>query len=210
MTVWTISAQPGTPGEAAARELATIAGVPLYDREGFAAMAEDLDIEVPALDRIEERFCGRHALGLALASGMGGAAPVRELQLKQALPDLGRRLMSEVARGPCVIAVPAAFAALADHPAALHARLRAPFDWRVEAYRREHLVDRHRAEKELKHADHLQHAWVRMLYHVDAEDDSRYAIVLDASRLSPVRVAEALLGAGGGVASLPAKTGSLG
>src|SRR5262249_43378735 len=58
------------------------------------------------------------------------AEPVRELQLKQALPDLGRRLMSEAAREPCVIAVPAAFAALADHPGAVHARLRAPFDWR--------------------------------------------------------------------------------
>jgi hypothetical protein len=183
--------------------------VPLYDREVFAAMAETLEIEVPALDRLEERFCGRHALALALAGGTGAAEPVRELQLKQALPDLGRRLMSEAAREPCVIAVPAAFAALADHPGAVHARLRAPFDWRVEAYRLEHLVDRHRAEKELKHADHLQHAWVRMLYHVDAEDESRYAIAIDASRLTPARAAEVLLAAGG-IVSRPAETGSLG
>jgi cytidylate kinase len=48
-----------------------------------------------------------------------------------------------------------------------------------------------------------------MLYHVDVEDESRYAIAIDASRLTPARAAEALLAAGG-VTSRPAETGSLG
>ena len=198
MAVWTISAQEGTPGDQVAAELAAAAGVPLYDRPGLAELARGLELEIPALDNIEERFSGRYAHLLLMAAG-AAAIPdtISELKLREALPELGRRVLGEAARSACVIEVAAAFAVLGEHPAAVHVRLRAPFAHRVAAYQREHLLDRHRAEKAVRHADHLQHAWVRTLYHLDVEDDSRYTIVLDTSRFSLSRLVDILLAAGG-------------
>jgi hypothetical protein len=171
--------------------------VPYYDRNGLAELARDLHIEVPELDHLEERLCGRNVLGLAMAAGSGNVDAVLELKLRDALPELGRSLLAEAARSPCVICVPTAFAALHDHSAATHIRIRAPFPWRLAAYQREHLVARHQAEKALKHADRLEHAWVRMLYRRNPEDAEGYTLTLDASRFSDERLLETLLAAGG-------------
>ena len=69
-----------------------------------------------------------------------------------------------------MIYAPAAFAALAEHPSAVHVRLWAPLEWRISAYKREQLVDRRCAEKALKRDDHGKRAWVKSLYHVDIDD----------------------------------------
>ncbi len=201
MAVWTISAQEGTPGDRVAAGLAVAAGVPLYDRLGLAELARGMELEIPELERIEERFCGRYSHLLLMAAG-AAAVPdtISELRLREALPELGRQVLGEAARCACVIDAAAAFAVLRDHPNAIHVRLQAPFEHRVAAYQHDHLVDRHRAEKAVKHADHLQHAWVRTLYHLDVEDDSRYTIVLDTSRLSPDRLVEILVASAGATA----------
>src|SRR5436853_2145388 len=156
MAVWTIAAQEGTGGERIAAELAAAAGVPLLDRGTLAVFAHELDpdrFQVDDLDGVEERFAGRLnalALSMGLTAGPAAAAAAQELQLLRKLPDLGRAVLGEAARRPCVIVAPAAFAALQEHPAAIHVRLRAPLEWRIAAYRREYLVDRHCAEKALK------------------------------------------------------------
>lgn len=198
MAVWTISAQEGTSGDRVAADLAVAAGVLLYDRVALAELAQRSEIEIPVLDDIEERFCGRYSHLMLMAAG-AAAVPdtISELKLREALPELGHLVLGEAARSPCVIDATAAFAVLRDHPSAIHVRLRAPFEHRVTAYQREQLVDRHRAAKAVKHADHLHRAWVRTLYHVDVEDDSRYTLVLDTSRLATDRVVETLLAAGG-------------
>jgi hypothetical protein len=199
MAVWTISAQEGTPGARVGAELAAVAGVPLYDRVGLAELARRSEIEIPELEHLEERFCGRGSRLLLMAAGAAAVpATIAELKLREGLPALGRRVLGEAAATACVIEAAAAFAALKQHPAAVHVRLRAPFDHRVAAYQRENLVDRHHAEKAVKRADHLQRAWVRTLYHLDIEDDSHFSVVLDTSRLSCDRLDEILLAAGGG------------
>ena len=96
-----------------------------------------------------------------------------------------------------MIYTPGAFAALSEHPSALHVHLRAPLEWRIAAYQRERLVDRRHAEKALKHDDQRTHAWVRSLYHVDVDDARHFSLVLDASRFSCERLVETLLAAGG-------------
>ncbi len=73
----------------------------------------------------------------------------------------------------------------------------APLDWRIASYRREHLVDRRCGEKALKRNDHLNHTWVKTLYHVDVDDSRLFSVVVDASRFSPERVVKILLAAGG-------------
>jgi hypothetical protein len=126
-----------------------------------------------------------------------GVNAAKELQFRHRLPELGRAVLNEAACRSCVILAPAAFAALAEHAGAIHVRLRAPIACRMAAYRRDHLIDRGRAAKAIKHDDHLQSAWVRSLYHLDLDDERNFSLVLDASRFSPERLVEILLAAGG-------------
>jgi len=198
MAVWTISAQRGTGGTRLATELATAANVPLLDREALALFAHEIDPDFPEDDDLERRLGGRlDMLLFSTAITAGSADAFREIELRHKLPDLGRAVVCKAARSPCVIYVPAAFAALPQHPSAVHVRLWAPFEWRIATYQRENLVDRNRAEKALKQDDHRKRAWVKSLYRVDLDDPRLFSPVIDASRFSPERLVDTLLAAGG-------------
>ena len=202
MPVWTISAQEGTGGTRVAEELAAAAGVPLLDREALAVLAHDVDPALPEFDELEARFGRVTMLSLSAALSVGSVEAFREVDLRHRLPDLGRAILGDAARSSCVIYVPAAFAALLDHPSALHVRLCAPLESRIASYQREHIVDRRCAEKALKRDDHRIQAWVKSLYRVDIDDARRFSLVLDTSRFTPERLVEILLAAGGTQAAL--------
>ena len=200
MSIWTISSQTGTDGAAIAAELAIRARVPLFDRETLATLASALEPSLAGsdLDDLEERVGGRiNALALSAAMMAGAPQAFQELQLRQTLPALGRAVLRRAARGSAVVVANAAFAALAEHPGALHVRLRAPFAWRVEEVRRRDLVDAERAKRVVRHDDQLQRNWVRALYDADVDDPAGFGLVIDASRLSRERIVEMLLAAGG-------------
>jgi hypothetical protein len=204
MAVWTISAQAGTAGDRIAARLAASAGVPLVDRASLAAFAHEQNPAIGNVDELEERVGGPLRLAaLSVGATTGLVDAFRELQLRQALPDLGRAILSEAARLPCVIFATGASAALPLHCAAVHVRLWAPLEWRIRAYQRECIVDAHCAEKAVKHADHVQRVWVKSLYGVDIEDCRRFTLALDASRLSEDRLVEILLAAAGVTAGDP-------
>jgi cytidylate kinase len=202
MTVWTISAQEGTGGTRVAAALAAAAGVPLLDREALSVLAHAVDPALPEFDELEARFGRFTMLSLSAALSVGSADAFQEIDLRHRLPDLGRAVLGEAARSSCVIYVPAAFAALPDHPSALHVRLCAPLECRIASYQREHIVDRRCAEKALKRDDHRIQAWVKSLYRADIDDARRFSLVLDTSRFTPERLVEILLAAGGVQAAL--------
>jgi Cytidylate kinase-like family len=197
MAVWTVSAQPGTPGLEVAAGLSARAGIPLFDRKALEPIVHEFSPELGDLDDVEGRFGGR-LTAMALASAMIYGAPdaFREVELRRALPDLGRRVLSEVARHPAVILASAAASALREHPAAVHARIWAPREWRVAAYSRTEMVDREKAAREVAHADHVERAWVHALFDVRVDDPTLYTVVLDASRLPVDRIVGVLLAAG--------------
>jgi hypothetical protein len=197
MTVWTISAQEGTGGTRVAAALAAAAQVPLLDREALSLLAHELEPTLPELDELEARFGRFTMLSLSAALSVGAAEAFQEVELRHKLPDLGRAILGQAARSSCVIYVPAAFAALQDHPSAIHVRLCAPLECRIASYQREQLVDRRCAEKALKRDDHRMQAWVKSLYRVDIDDARRFSLVLDTSRFSPERLVAILLAAGG-------------
>ncbi|MFL5962171.1 MAG: AAA family ATPase [Gaiellaceae bacterium] len=197
MAVWTISAQEGTGGTRVAAALAAAADVPLLDREALSLLAHEVDPALPQLDELEARFGRFTMLSLSAALSVGAAEAFQEVELRHKLPDLGRAVLGEAARSPCVIYVPAAFAALPDHPSAIHVRLCAPLECRIASYQREHLVDRRCAEKALKRDDHRRQAWVKSLYRVDIDDARHFSLVLDTSRFSAERLVEILLAAAG-------------
>jgi hypothetical protein len=198
MAVWTISAQPGTPGIEVAAGLAARVEVPLFDRKALEPIVRELSPELGDLDDVEGRFGGRlNALALGLAMTYGAPDAFRELELRRTLPELGRKVVGEIARRPAVILASAAAQTLPDHPGAVHARLWAPKEWRVAAYSRSEMVDRARAARELAHADHVERNWVHALFDVRVDDLAIYTVVLDASRLAPDRIVDVLLAAAG-------------
>ena len=199
MTVWTISAEEGAGGARIAADLASAADVPLLDFKTLATRAQGLLGDVPDLEDLEQRVGGRfNAILLSVAlMGAASAGAQAELEFRRTLPELGRAVMGEAARSPCVILAPSAVAALGDHPGAVHARLRAPLEWRIAAYQREHVVDRAAAERAVKHDDHAKHMWVKTLYHGDLDDFRLFSLAVNVSRFSPQRVVEILLAAAG-------------
>jgi hypothetical protein len=183
--------------------------VPLFDRDALALLASELNPAVTGAGKIDEleRCVGSGGVSL-LALGIPfcplAGDMVRQLQLHHALPELGRAVTAQAARGPCVIFASGAFAALASHTGAVHVRLRAPLEWRIAQYARERFVNHRCAEKAVREDDRRKHAWLRSIYHVDIDNPRHYSIVLDASRFSLDRQVDTLLSAAGLVVAGPA------
>ena len=133
---------------------------------------------------------------MAMISGPVTGAVIQELQLLRKLPELGRAVLTEATRRPCIILAPAAFAASQQHSSAIHVRLHAPLAARVATYQREHLVDHDRARNAVTHNDRSQHDWVRTLYHADLTEDALFTIALDTSRFTREQLVNILLAAG--------------
>jgi hypothetical protein len=209
MAVWTVSAEQGTGGDRVSANLAAAADVALIDREALALLAHDINPDVNGAETIDEleRCVGRGGVSL-LALGVSfspfAGEMVRQLQLHHSLPGLGRAVTARAARQSCVIAAAGAFAAMDTHHSAIHVRLRAPLDWRIAQYAREHLVDRRCAEKAVQADDHRKHAWLKAIYRIDINDPRHFSLVLDASRFCPERIVETLLAAGGVESDQPA------
>jgi hypothetical protein len=87
MTVWTISAQPGTRGLEIAAGLSARAGVPLFDQQTLEPIVHEFspDLrELGDLNDVEGRFGGRlNALALAAAMTCGAPDAFREFELRQ-------------------------------------------------------------------------------------------------------------------------------
>jgi hypothetical protein len=197
MRIWTISAAAGVGGERIAAELAAAAGVSLFDFRALSSLAGDQLGDVPDLADLEERVGGRlNAIGLSLAMiGSGSALAVSELEFRRTLPELGRAVLGEAVRSSCVILAPSAFLGLRDHVSAIHVRIHAPLEWRVDAYQRDNVVDRPAAQRAVKHDDQMTRAWVKTIYHANLDDYSMFSVVVDASRFSTQRLVEMLIAA---------------
>jgi hypothetical protein len=197
MRIWTISAEAGTGGEKVAADLAAAAEVPLVGFKTLSSFAPDLLGDVPDLADLEERVGGRlNAIGLSLAMiGPGSAVADAEIEFRRTLPEVGRTILGEAARESCVILAPSAFLGLRDHVSAVHVRIHAPLEWRIDGYRRDHLVDRGVAEHAVEHDDHMTRTWVKTIYHANIDDYALFSVVLDASRFSSERLVEMLLAA---------------
>jgi hypothetical protein len=197
MRVWTISAEAGAGGERVAADLAAAAGVPLLDFKALSSLMPEELGDVPDLAHLEERVGGRlNAIGLSLAMiGTGSALALSELEFRRTLPELGRAVLGEAARSSCVILAQSAFLGLRDHVSAIHVRVHAPLEWRIDAYQRDNVVDRGAAERAVKHDDHMTRTWVKTMYHANIEDYSLFSVVVDASRFSAQQVVEMLIAA---------------
>ena len=197
MAVWAIAAQKGAGGRHIAGLLATAAEVPLYDGASLASLDARSIARGLELDRLERRFRRFNVAASSVAAALGLPDAVDEGSVLRILPDILRTIVSRAARVPCVIYIPAAFAAAREHPHVVNARVRAPFGWRVANYQRQHLVALRDAKNRIKRDDRLQRRFARTLWQRDLDDEAQYAAVLDTSRLSADRVVGILLEAAG-------------
>ena len=197
MTVWTIDAEPGSGGRAVARELAHRAGVPLVDEQFTLALALDLGTSVEAAREYERAvpWLVRHALmvGMAARPGPEMALELRRLEdARQAVT----RVVREAARTPCVLFGRCAYELLAAHPGALHARIWAPLQWRIERAARNGCSSTAAARRRLIRAERDRLRANRWLLRRRSPETPVH-VVCDASRLSPFAIVELLLAAGG-------------
>jgi hypothetical protein len=197
VAVWAISAQKGAGGRHIAELLAAAAEVPLYDGASVASLDSSSTIERLEFLRLERRFRRFNLAASSVAAALGLPDAVAERAVLRSLPDILRTIVSRAARVPCVIYMPAAFAAAREHPHVVNARIRAPFGWRVANYHRHHLVALGHAESHVKRDDRLQRRFARTLWQRGLDDEAQYAVVLDASRLPADRVVGILLEAAG-------------
>ena len=141
MTVWTLSMEEGTGGEEIAATLAAAADAPLIDREAEAAIAQVLSWHPDDVDQLEHHLPGPlYQIAIASRQPRATRLPDESRINVPAVRETTERVFREAARWPCVLLGRAGFRIVADHPGALHVRLRAPFEWRVSNHARAHLI----------------------------------------------------------------------
>ena len=198
MTVWTISLQEGTGGEEIAAALAAAAEVPLIDREAEEAIAQVLGLLPEEVDRLEHDLPGPlYRIAIAVSASSGYAMPDESRVKLPAVRETTERVFREAAKWPCVLFGRAGFRIVADHPGALHVRLRAPFGWRAENYARAHLIPREEAANVIRKEDHARETYVKRLYDVPLDDPGSFHLVIDVSRIDQETVVRLLLEAAG-------------
>jgi hypothetical protein len=172
----------------------------MLDRESLLHLTG----ETESLEDVDRHlYRGVRKLGLQFAVGFGAAEAAQELTFLKQLATTSRPAWEELGHSRCVIYAPSAMGALSDHCSALHVRMWAPFDWRVEQYARGHVCSAAKARDEVKKLDRLQHDFARQLFGLNLDDLHRFGLAIDASLMDRDRIVETLLSAGGAVIAGP-------
>lgn len=189
----TISRQYGCPAFAVANELAERLNTRLnrdewavYDRKLIEWITSHHAIEEDLLHSLNER--SRNELEDWVVSLLGGRPSQwnvfqRLARATRSLALNGRSIL--IGRGGGMIS--------RDLPGGVHVRIIAPFEWRLEALRKEWPS---RAEnltlEELRRLDKEREGFIRKFLNVDPNDAAQYDLVLNASRLSVTQQADAI------------------
>lgn len=121
---------------------------------------------------------------------------MEELTALNRLSERGRDVLEQLGHERCVIYAPSAVA-LVQNPAALHVRLWAPLEWRIESYARDHVVSAEKARDQVRQLDRLQHEFAHRLFDLDLDDLRRFTVAINASLMGRDQIVAALLSAGG-------------
>jgi hypothetical protein len=192
--VWTISAAAGVGARWIAEALAGRLDIPMLDRDALMELSGESGTAADVDQRVYNRL---QTLGLEFAAGFGAVQAAQEISFLTGLSARGRSLLEEVGHSRCVIYAPSAAGALQEHDSALHTRLWAPFDWRVENFARMHMLNADDAKHQVKQLDRVQKQFASRLFDIDLDDLSRFSVAINARVVARERIVETLLGAGG-------------
>lgn len=185
----TISAPYGAGGSVVGPRLAERLGVPFVDRAIPVSVSRRLEIPLDEAITHEQlprdtlsRWAAYFAPAVQLFGGtLTGEEPVLE---DEAFRVATEEALREHAQSGAVILGRAGAIVLRDISGALHVRLSAPRERRIEQAMRLSGVDRDMAERELRSSDLAREAYVKEWYRVDPGDPRHYHLVIDSTRIA--------------------------
>lgn len=199
MTVVTLSATFGAGGSEIGPAVADALGLPFVDRAIPMRVAEKLGVSVADAQAKDEtistgftRLISSMALVPDLAAGAGPIAynPVPDERIFR---EQTEKVLHEIAAGVGgVILGRAGALVLADEPGALHVRLDAPAQARLEHIQREHGLSRAEAERLIRDNDAAREAYVRYFYRCKMTETRHFHLVIDSVRL-PMKTVTAMI-----------------
>lgn len=174
-----ITREPGSGGEAIARQLARELGLVLYDWEILEQIAKDAHVSAQVVASLDVK----NQSGLdEWLSGFGRGFGFSSYQYMQTL----RRVLFTVAtHGSAVILGRGANFLLPPEKRTLGLCLVAPREVRVSNTVREFHLSQESARKRLAAADRQQWLWVRKNCHADSNDATHYHMVLNTAWIAP-------------------------
>jgi len=190
MTVVTLSATFGAGGSEIGPAVAEALDLPFVDRAIPMRVAEKLGVSLADAQAKDEtvstgftRLISSMALVPDLAAGAGPIAynPVPDERIFR---EQTEKVLHEIAAGTgAVILGRAAALVLAGVPGALHVRLDAPAEARLEHIQREHGLTQAQAERLLRDNDSAREAYVKYFYRCRMNEARHYHLIIDSVRL---------------------------
>ena len=182
MPVITISASYGSGGSRIGPAVADRIGAQFVDRAIPAQVAARLDVPLDEAQAHDERAAAGLMGLLARVPNLSGVVvPEPEHPLFQRETE---RLIREAAdHGDVVVLGRAGALVLADHPGAVHVRLRGPEPARLRQAMELEGVSRDEAARRMRDADRARDAYVRHFYGADARSCEHYHLVIDSTAI---------------------------
>jgi hypothetical protein len=151
-----------------------------------------------SVEDVDDHLHGRlQTLGLQYAAVFGATEALDELTALGRLSERGRDVLRQLGHERCVIYAHSVAGALQDHESALHVRLWAPVDWRVDHYARLHVVSAEQARDRVRQLDRLQRDLAAQLFDLDVDDLRRFTVAINARQVGLDQIVAAILSAGG-------------
>jgi cytidylate kinase len=197
MPLVTLSAPYGAGGSQVGPALADRLGVRFLDRALPREVADRLAVPVADAERHDESpgsALGRVLRDIAPLGVAFGGGPV-------VVDDDGYRSATEeiicqhAAGDGAVILGRGAAIVLRDEPGALHVRLDAPRERRIEQAMEIEGVDHDTAAARQVHTDRARESYVRHFYRCDPADPKHYHLIVDSTRLPLDRVVDLIAAA---------------
>lgn len=192
----TISASYGAGGSVLAPRIADRLGLPFLDRAISVAIASELGISPDAPEAKGESPGGWWAR-LANVSAMSFYADPSLAAIhppEQLVRERSEKRLREIAEGAGgVILGRAAAIVLADVPTALHVRLDAPVEARIESAMRQQGLSRDEAKQNRKINDEARTRYVRQAYRADPTAAEHYHLVINTAAMSWDTVEELIM-----------------
>jgi cytidylate kinase-like protein len=196
--VVTISAAFGAGGSEIGPAVATVLGLPFFDRAIPMSVAGRLGIPVEDAQEHDERVDTGWWRILSTMSFVPDAAGIGPYG-RGAVPDerafqlQTEKVLHEVADGGGVLLGRAGAIVLADVADALHVRLTGPAEARIAGHARRTGLQLKDAEKDVRTNDAAREHYVKQLYHCDATECRHYHLVIDSTALPWETVTELIV-----------------
>ena len=185
----TVSREFGAGGSDFATELGARLGWPVLDQDIIRLVAERLKLQVTTVERLDEHppnWLARVTSALLIAPPelpLGIDTP--HMLHMDSVAEAAQRVIVEAAENPPLIIVGhSGQNVFATRPGALHVRLVAPLDSRVDRLTARFGWDRNTAAERAHHIDADRAAYSQRYYHREWRDPLLYHVVIDTGRVS--------------------------